>query len=104
MFNIGKRVQELRKSRNIKSVVLAHDCDFSQGFLSSIENNQKKCSIENLEKICNALNITLSEFFSTEPSKITSQEYLLLDSVRKLNSKQLELLTAFIRSIGEIHD
>lgn len=101
MFDVGARIKEIRKQRNIKTVALSIDCGVSRPFITGIENNQKKCSIENLEKICNALNITLSEFFSTEPSKITSQEYVLLDSARKLSSEQLELLTAFIRSIKD---
>lgn len=99
MFDIGKRVKELRTSHGVKSVVLAKDCGFSQGFLSTIENNQKKCSIENLEKICNALNISLSDFFSTEPSKVSAQEYALLDASKKLSPEQLDKLITFMESI-----
>lgn len=101
MFDIGTRIKELRTSHGVKSVILAKDCGFSQGFLSSLENGQKKCSIENLEKICNALNISLSDFFSTEPSKISIQEYALLDASKKLSPKQLDKLITFVESIGE---
>lgn len=100
MFDVGKRINELRKSKNIKSVVLAQACGFTQGFLSSLENNNKKCSIENLEKICDALDVSLSEFFSTEPSRLTSQEYALLDSVKGFTPEQLDKFIAFAESVG----
>lgn len=101
MFNVGARIKQIRTERKIKTIALAIDCGISRPFISGIENGLKKCSIENLEKICNALNISLSDFFSTEPSKISVQEYALLDASKKLSPKQLDKLITFVESIGE---
>ena len=101
MFDVGNRIKQIRTERKIKTMALSIDCGVSRPFITGIENGQKKCSIENLEKICNALNISLSDFFSTEPSKMSAQEYALLDVTKKLSPEQLDKLIAFVESIGE---
>ena len=99
MFDVGNRIHELRKSKNIKSVVLAQACGFSQGFLSTIENNNKKCSLENLEKICNALEISLTEFFSPTEPKLTDIEYRFMSLLKGFDHEQLLALIAFLEKL-----
>ena len=100
MFNIGSRINMLRKSKNIKSVVLAQACGFTQGFLSSLENNNKKCSLENLEKICNALEILLADFFAPTAQTLTVNESRLLSLAKNLDYEQLLALITFLDKLN----
>lgn len=42
---------------------LAYTADLDRSYIASIENGQRNVSIVNIEKIANALNVTLKEFF-----------------------------------------
>ncbi|MCM0757406.1 helix-turn-helix domain-containing protein [Sporomusa sphaeroides DSM 2875] len=66
MTNIGERIRELRKQKNLTSEALGEAIGVSQSFISGIENGSKKCSLETLGNICDVLGITLSDFFKTE--------------------------------------
>ncbi len=43
---------------------LAYTADLDRSYIASIENGQRNVSIVNIEKIANALNVTLKEFFN----------------------------------------
>ncbi|MBM7854975.1 transcriptional regulator with XRE-family HTH domain [Desulfohalotomaculum tongense] len=94
MIDIGVRIKELRKQRNISAKQLAITLGVSQSFISGIENGTKKCSIENLYKICNALGITLSEFFADtqEAKPLPPEVRQVIDKVKKLPPQKLKVL------------
>lgn len=96
MFNVGERIKFLRKERGLKGIVVAKEAGFSHPFLYGIENNTKKCSIENLEKICTVLGISLSEFFTDEAPKLSAKQTELLNLSKQLTDEQLEKLIDFI--------
>lgn len=66
---------------------------------------RKTCpTIPTLEKICNGLGISLSEFFSykTNPLKsdiLSEQEQDIVNSYRSLSEKDKELLTAYLNGL-----
>ena len=43
---------------------LAYTADLDRSYIASIENGQRNVSIVNIEKIANALNVTIKEFFN----------------------------------------
>lgn len=64
---IRKRIHELCHSRNLTINGLSYVCGITQSTLNNImtrENN--KPTISTIKKICDGLDITLSEFFDTE--------------------------------------
>ena len=63
----GKRIQELRKERNMTITALADAADTSRSLISQIEGGYTCPSLQTLEKIVKALGITLSEFFKDIP-------------------------------------
>lgn len=61
---IGKRVKELRTIRNDYSqeqLLTVIECD--RAYLSRVESGKQNITIESLNSVCNALNITLKDFF-----------------------------------------
>ena len=63
-LKIGQRIKELREKDEMSQKDLAYTADLDRSYIASIENGQRNVSIVNIEKIANALNVTLKEFFN----------------------------------------
>ena len=61
---VGKRIKELRKQQGLSQEEFAFKCELDRTYITSLERGKRNIALENLEKIANALNITLSEFFN----------------------------------------
>lgn len=60
---IGKRIKELRLDNKLTQEKFAELCGLDRTYITSLERGQRNISIVNLEKITNALNISLRDFF-----------------------------------------
>lgn len=73
---IGKRVKELRTIRNDYSQEqLSNVIGCDRAYLSRVESGKQNITIESLNSVCNALNITLKDFFSDFDDKYESEKY-----------------------------
>lgn len=63
---VGKRIKQLREKNNMTQEVFADKCGLDRTYITSLERGERNISIVNLEKISNAFNISLSEFFNFE--------------------------------------
>ncbi len=61
---IGERIIRLRKERGLTMEKLAYESGISKGGLSEIERGMKEPRLSTLIKICEALDITLKDFFN----------------------------------------
>lgn len=101
-MNILDKITELRLERNWTEYQLAEKSGLTQSTISSWYRKNMLPSISSLEKICNAFEITLSQFFLDESSNtvlLTEQQLRLLQFAAKLNPKQYEALINFLDSI-----
>ena len=63
---IGKRIKELRIiTKEYSQEQLAEQIGWDRTYISRVESGKQNITIENLNQICNALGVTLSEFFKT---------------------------------------
>ena len=62
-LNLGKRIQELRKSKNITQEQLVEIIGSNTNNLSRIENGKKFLSAEKLSKIAEALQVEVKDLF-----------------------------------------
>lgn len=80
MFNYGKRIKDIRTQKNISAYKLAKYLQVDQTTISKIETGVNIPSLQLLERICEYLSISLSEFFYVDDvssnNKIYSDEYL----------------------------
>lgn len=63
---LGKRIQEIRKSKKMTQEQVAEIIEMEPASLSNIENGKYYPTAENLEKILNALETKPSELFIIE--------------------------------------
>lgn len=77
---------------------LANTAGISQSFLREIELGNKKPTVETLSLLCDALHITLKDFFDdSAPSALMDNE--LVRQIYRLTPKQQELLTEFLKAL-----
>ncbi len=61
---VGKRVKELRNKIGISQEELADNAQLDRTYITSVECGKRNISIVNIEKLANALNVSLAEFFT----------------------------------------
>lgn len=93
-MNVGLRIKEIRESRGYTVNKLANLSGISQSHLREIELGNKNPTVETLSYFCDALGISLSEFFSENENDISP---FLLSSIKSLNNEQQLALAEFIR-------
>lgn len=66
LIEFGNRVRQLRKEKKLSQEELAHRADLHRTYIGMIERAEKNITLLNIEKIANALEITLQQFFENE--------------------------------------
>jgi transcriptional regulator with XRE-family HTH domain len=92
--DVSKRLIYLREQWGLTQNALAERAGVSQTHLRRVELGQADITVGHLQLLCDAMNISLQEFFHTEP---VSDE--LSVAVSKLSPKQKKLLIAFLESL-----
>lgn len=99
-MNIGKRIRNLRISKNLSVTELANKSFISQSYLSDIETGRTAPSLDKLNIICESLEVSLSEFFG-DTSELPANLIRLLKNAEKLTEEEIELLSSFLEKILE---
>ena len=60
---VGQRIKELRTKLGLSQEEFAFRCELDRTYITSLERGKRNISLENLEKIAKAFNMTLSKFF-----------------------------------------
>lgn len=68
---IGKRIKELRIiKKDMSQEELASLIGWDRTYISRVESGKQNITIDNLNQICNALDVTLYEFFKSFNTKL----------------------------------
>lgn len=71
LLDFGNTVRYLRKNKGMSQEKLADICELHRTYLSDVELGKRNISLESIEKIACALEITVSELFK-EVDRIAS--------------------------------
>lgn len=93
-MNVGERLLELRNKCWLTQNGLAEKAGVSQTHLRRVELGQADITVGHLQLLCDAMNISIQEFFNVE---IGNDELSI--ALSKLTPKQRKLLIAFIESL-----
>ena len=66
---IGQRIRNLRKELNLSQEALALKSEVDRTYMTDVENGRRNVSIEILEKIISALEVSFTEFFNVKEFK-----------------------------------
>ena len=101
MFDINERIIELRMERHWSEYQLAEKSGIGQSTISSWTRTKSRPTVPNLEKICNAFGITLSQFFADKEERTVSLSPVqqeMLHNFDRLTPEQQENLIRFLSS------
>lgn len=98
---VALRVKDICRERGISKYRLAQLTGMSLTAISKIMEKESIPTIPTLEKICNALGITLAQFFTRDEKHpdLTEMQSELLSTWDSLGQKERDILITFIRSL-----
>lgn len=64
LIRFGNRVRELRKLKNLSQEELAFRADLHRTYIGMIERAEKNITLLNIEKIANALEVSINDLFN----------------------------------------
>jgi hypothetical protein len=97
-LDLGKRIKTLRTSRGISARHLAQSSGIDPSLISKIENGISNPSIDTLQKICDTLDVSMSDFFCTQKVDPSEDLLALMTAARRLTPEQIKILTSLISS------
>jgi transcriptional regulator with XRE-family HTH domain len=87
---LGRRIRSCRTSKGLSQEKLAELSGCHSTYIGQIERGEKNATIESIEKICSALNVSLSELFEKIGVEENGTENIPLDCYEFLSSKTKE--------------
>lgn len=101
MIDVLERILYYRSQKKWSEYQLAEKSGLTQSTISSWYRKNMLPSITSLEKICNAFEITLSEFFALEEDNftLTDVQKKLLTETNRLTDKQKLALLDFLKTL-----
>lgn len=93
-MDVGGRIRLLREKAGFSQNELAGRADISQTHLRRVELGQAGITVDHLLMVCDALGVTLKEFFDIEENQDD-----FLGAIANLTPKQKQLLIAFLKSL-----
>lgn len=101
--NIGEKIRFWRTTKQLSQETLASSAGISTNYLGSLERNLKSPTISVLGRICDALDISLSDFFLEEESVSTLTQRLNLET-QNLSSKELDALIQIVEIFKSLNN
>lgn len=93
-MNVGERIRYFREKQDLSQNMLAELSGLSQSHLRRVELGQSRITVDHLEMVCDALNISLRDFFDTQT---VGQDFS--SAISNLSPKQKQLLLDFLNSL-----
>lgn len=100
-MDVAQRLIELRNMRGITTNKLANLAGVSQSHLREIEMGTRNPTVQTLSYFCDALGITLGEFFNDSESEL---DPFLVSAAKTLSGDQQIALANFILSLHLQHN
>jgi len=74
---VGQRIREYRLKKGLSQEELAHRAELHTAHLGRIERGEKNPTLESIEKIANALEISFEELFSFDVEPTNEKEPMI---------------------------
>ena len=104
--NVLERITMLLKEKGWSVYRLADECGIPRSSLYTMMKKRTMPKLDTLDIICDALGITLSDFFITRSNAngyLSSKESLLLEILRPIPDKYLELVTVYAKGLSDAY-
>lgn len=68
-LKVGQRIRELRKELELSQEALAYKAEVDRTYVTDVESGRRNVSVEILERLIKALEISIAEFFNSKEFK-----------------------------------
>lgn len=99
-MDVAQRLKDLRELKGISVNKLSNMAGLSQSFVREIELGRKNPTVDSLSYLCEALGISLNDFFGQELVGSIRENRALL-AIYRLSPRQQETLVSFIESMSQ---
>ena len=101
---IGARIQRCRIEKKMTKAELAEKIDTNQKHLSRIEGGYHRSTLDTIVAIAKALNVSVDYLVADfDNSNDSSTLQVILDEIRGMSSRQLEMLQENIKTIKKFN-
>lgn len=97
----GQRISELRKEKGLSQYRLAKITGISQGLIGDYERGRSNPKTENLQKICSALGLTVTEFLADDSAEA---RHVTPSDKKMAPPTDYEAWEGALRKLGAIND
>ena len=102
-FIVNQHIMEICKQRNLSIYRLAKMSDMPYSSLNNMIKHRHVPTIYNLIKICNGLNISLSQFFAgIEDNVLSSEQQDVISLWDLLDSKSKEFALIYMKGLAHL--
>lgn len=100
-MDIIKRINELCEQRGISKYRLAQLTGISQSAFSKMARQQSSLTIENIKRICDALGISMAQFFSDDQTypDLTEDQKALINSWNLLPKSRRDFILEIMKKL-----
>ena len=93
-MDTNQRIRQLMKERGLTEYRLALDSGLSKSTVSALLHRNTTPSVTTIEAVCNALGITVSQFFAEEGDSlpVNEEQRLLLQRYAQLTETQKRII------------
>lgn len=108
--SVGERIRTIRKAKGLTQQQLAELSGLDDAYIGSVERGERNFSIDTLEKVLTALNVSISELmFSKE--HMTKDETIRQEAIdefvaltSRLNEEQISILRRVSKEVSRAFD
>ncbi|CCQ98652.1 putative transcription factor, MBF1 like protein [[Clostridium] ultunense Esp] len=97
---IGERIRKYRKERGLSQEELAYMANLHTSYIGQLERGEKNATLESIEKVANALGITLEQLFRSIKTDSNSKDDTLTQIVTQLQARSIEDQTIFLQMLN----
>ena len=100
---LGNRIRQYRTQRNFTQEMLSFNSGVNLSYLSEIERGIKKPSVETLEKLLKALDVTFLKFFAFEANMESNNSGMALEKLNQelqnRSDNEIEMIYSIVRQV-----
>ncbi len=102
LVNLGDRIRDLRKKRNLSQEGLALNANIHPTYFGRIERGEVSPTVITLYKITKALDVDLRQLFSKDKKEFLALEIIGL--LEKIDAKSFGLISKILEEVTKIKE
>lgn len=105
-FSCGKRIKNLRIERGLSQERVALNAGITPAYLGLVERGQRNATVNIVERICAAMNVSLAEFFSesTDESQTDIVDRQILGQLSGLSIEEKQLCLQLLKDAVQLRN